>query len=64
MVFVIVMGIASVVFAISIGYWLVVRLPRFDLELGPGKRERKEGSDRQDEIVESGTGQTGVAKQE
>ncbi len=26
-------GIASVVIAISIGYWLVVRLPRFDLEL-------------------------------
>lgn len=27
-------GIAAVVFAISIGYWLVVKLPRFDLELG------------------------------
>lgn len=27
-------GIASVVFAISISYWLVVRLPRFDMELG------------------------------
>ena len=37
-------GIASVVFAISIGYWLVVRLPRFDLELGSGKRDRKGGS--------------------
>ena len=34
-------GIASVVFAISIGYWLVVRLPRFDLELGPGKHEQQ-----------------------
>jgi uncharacterized membrane protein (DUF373 family) len=56
-------GIASVVFAISIGYWLVVRLPRFDLELGPGKRDRKEG-DRQPENAESGVAQTAVAKPE
>lgn len=28
-------GMAAVVFAVSIGYWLVVRLPRFELELGP-----------------------------
>lgn len=35
-------GIASVVIAISVGYWLVVQLPRFDLELGPGKREKKQ----------------------
>lgn len=35
-------GIASVVIAISFGYWLVVQLPRFDLELGPGKREKKQ----------------------
>ena len=33
-------GIASVVLAISIGYWLVVKLPRFDLELGPSKGEK------------------------
>ncbi len=32
-------GIASVVMAISVGYWLVVKLPHFDLELGPQKRE-------------------------
>jgi uncharacterized membrane protein (DUF373 family) len=34
-------GIASVVFATSIGYWLVVRLPRFDLEFGSGKRHEE-----------------------
>ncbi len=56
-------GIASVVFAISIGYWLVVRLPRFDLELGSGKRDRK-GVNRQNENAESGVAQTAVTKQE
>lgn len=30
-------GIAAIVFAISISYWLVVKMPRFDMELGPGK---------------------------
>lgn len=30
-------GIASVVLATSLGYWLVVKLPRFDFELGVQK---------------------------
>ena len=30
------LGIAAVVLSISIGYWLVVKLPNFDLEFGPG----------------------------
>lgn len=34
-------GIASVVFSISIGYWLVVRLPRFDLKLGSSQHEKQ-----------------------
>ena len=37
-------GIASVVFAISIGYWLLCRLPRSDLELGSGTDERQQDS--------------------
>lgn len=41
-------GIASVVIAVSIGYWLVVKLPRFDLELDSCKRAR-EDSGGQDE---------------
>jgi len=35
--------IASVVLAISIGYWLVIRLPRFDLELVPEKTGQESG---------------------
>jgi uncharacterized membrane protein (DUF373 family) len=35
-------GIASVVIALSIGYWLVVKLPRFDLTF----RKEKEQSER------------------
>ncbi len=57
-------GIASVVFAISIGYWLVAKLPRFDLELDARKSERRENSDLQDKNAESNTGQADVAKQE
>ena len=37
-------GIASVVLAISLRYWLVVNLPRFDLELGPGSGERRQNA--------------------
>ena len=33
-------GIASVVIAISIGYWLVIQLPRFDMDLGSGKPKK------------------------
>ena len=32
-------GIASIVFALSIAYWLVIRLPRFDLSRWDGKAE-------------------------
>lgn len=38
-------GIASVVITISLGYWLVLNLPRFDLELGGSKRVAKPDSD-------------------
>jgi len=38
-------GIASVVFAISIGYWLVFKLPRFDLDLGDQKSTAKLNED-------------------
>ncbi len=37
-------GIASVLLATSLGYWLVVKLPRFNLELGPEKLERTQDS--------------------
>ena len=57
-------GIASVVFAISIGYWLVVKLPRFDFELGPGKGERSEDLLPQDKNAPSSTAPTDVAKPE
>jgi len=33
-------GIAAVVFAVSIGYWLVIISPRFDIELGTDAQER------------------------
>ncbi|HID72524.1 TPA: hypothetical protein EYP38_01165 [Candidatus Micrarchaeota archaeon] len=46
-------GIASVVLAISIGYWLVVRLPRFDLELGPHRYAQKDDTTRQNEGMQS-----------
>ena len=55
-------GIASVVFALSIGYWLVAKLPRFDLELGSGKREEKRGTAGQDENIESSIARTDAAK--
>lgn len=42
-------GIASVVLAISIGYWLVVKLPSFDLEFGSMKDEQKLDMDRSGE---------------
>ncbi len=51
-------GIASVVFAISIGYWLVVQLPRFDMQLGPGKREKQRSAADKDENEASGTTQS------
>ena len=57
-------GIASVVIAVSIGYWLVVKLPRFDLELGPGKREQKRSTARQDDNAPSSTARTDVVKPE
>lgn len=57
-------GIASVVFAISIGYWLVVKLPRFDFELGPGKGERSEDLLPQDKNAPSSTAPTDVARPE
>lgn len=55
-------GIASVVIAISVGYWLVVKLPRFDLELGVGKLGRKNPKDRQDKNEKSSNGQVDTAK--
>ena len=48
-------GITSVVFAISIGCWLVVRLPRFDLELGPDKRELQAQVSRNDKTSQAET---------
>lgn len=40
-------GIASIVFALSIAYWLVIQLPKFDLANWDGKaaRQPKEGSE-------------------
>ena len=57
-------GIASVVLAISIGYWLMVRLPRFDLELGPRKREQLQDTAVQDESAPSSTERTDSIKPE
>ncbi len=51
-------GIASVVFAISIGYWLVCRLPRYDLELGTGTDERQQDSASQDKHASSNAART------
>ena len=45
-------GIASVVFAISISYWLVVKMPRFDMELGPGKLKDTDADDLDDKPTE------------
>ena len=39
----------AVLIAIGAGYRLVIKLTRFDLELGPVKRERKRDADRWDE---------------
>lgn len=57
-------GIASVVFAISIGYWLVVKLPRFDLELGYGKREQKRETIPLNDDLPPATARTDVTKPE
>jgi uncharacterized membrane protein (DUF373 family) len=35
-------GLASIVLAVSIGYWLVVKLPRFDYEFGVGKHGKQQ----------------------
>ena len=51
-------GIASIVLAISIGYWLVIKLPHDALEFGPGKRERMRNTDRRDEHASSVTERT------
>ena len=37
--------------AISAGYWLVVKLTCFDLELGPGKPAQKRDADRWAEVA-------------
>jgi len=37
-------GLASIVIAISVGYWLVVRLPRDDLVFGAGRRMPNEST--------------------
>ena len=42
-------GIASIVLAISIGYWLILKLPHDALEFGPGKRDRRRGDQGRDE---------------
>ncbi len=34
-------GIAAIVLVLSIGYWLVMKLPRFDLELARDKRKEQ-----------------------
>ncbi len=57
-------GIASVVIAISIGYWLVVKFPPFDPALGPGKRNQQQDTASQDENAPSSTARTDVAKPE
>ena len=57
-------GIASVVLAISIGYWLVVKLPRFDLELGPARRVQSRHPASQDEKTSSSTPGIDVNKTE
>jgi len=51
-------GIASIVLAISIGYWLVLRLPHDVLEFGPGKQARRCG-DRSD-LASNDARQTGT----
>jgi len=45
-------GIASVVIAISIGYWLVVSLPSTSLEFGIGTRVRAEKKAAQDKATQ------------
>lgn len=45
-------GIASVVFAVSISYWLVIKMPRFDMELGPGKLKDTDADDLDDKPTE------------
>lgn len=45
-------GIASVVFAVSISYWLVIKMPRFDMELGPGKLKDIDADDLDDKPTE------------
>lgn len=45
-------GIASVVFAISIGYWLAVKLPHSSLEFGRLSRKEKLEADDLDEYAE------------
>ena len=42
-------GIASIVLAISIGYWLILKLPQDALEFGPGKRDRRRDDSHGDE---------------
>lgn len=55
-------GIASVVLAISIGYWLVIKVPHFDLELGPGRKTGESESEHQDEADGSTPDQLRKAK--
>ena len=55
---------ATALMAISISYWLVVKLPRLDPELDPEKRKRKEGLDRRDKNAEASSTQADVAKPE
>ena len=43
------------VFAISIGYWLVGRLPHFDLEMAPDKRELQAQVNRNDKTSQAET---------
>lgn len=35
------LGLASLVLAVSIGYWLVIKLPKFDYEFGIAKHDNK-----------------------
>ena len=48
-------GIASIVLSISIGYWLILKLPQDALEFGPGKRDRRRDDNHRDEPESSGT---------
>lgn len=57
-------GIASVVFAISIGYWLVVKLPRFDLNLRHGKLVQQRDTVGLEENAKSIIAREDVATQE